>query len=227
MLLRLRKILLWTALAILLIPPIGLAAFRVVPPPITPLMLIRLAQGEGLTRTWKPLDDIAPQLRAAVIASEDNLFCEHTGFDIGSIQDAMDDWEAGRGTRGASTISMQTAKNLFLWPGRNLVRKGLEAYATVWMELLWPKARIAEVYLNIAEWGPGLYGAEAAAQAYFHKPAAKLTRRDAALMAAVLPNPRAWNPAKPTAYIQGRARTIERRMHQVGPALLDCVGGEP
>jgi monofunctional glycosyltransferase len=224
---RLRKILLWSALGILLAPPIGLVAFRIVPPPVTPLMLIRSAEGEGLTRTWKPLGEISPQLRAAVIASEDNLFCTHNGFDIGSIQDAMEDREAGRGTRGASTISMQTAKNLFLWPGRNLVRKGLEAYVTLWMEFLWPKSRIAEVYLNIAEWGPGLYGAEAAAQAYFRKPAASLTRRDAALLAAVLPNPRAWSPAKPTPYIQGRAQIIQRRMTQVGPALLDCVGGEP
>lgn len=224
---RIRKILLWTALVLLLGPPVGLVAFRVLPPPVTPLMLIRLAEGEGLTRTWKPLDEIAPQLRAAVIASEDNLFCTHTGFDLNSLQDAVEDWEAGRGTRGASTISMQTSKNLFLWPGRNLVRKGLEAYVTLWMELLWPKTRIAEVYLNIAEWGPGIYGAEAAAQAYFHKPAAKLTRRDAALMAAVLPNPRVWSPAKPTAYIARRSRIIQRRMTQVGPALLDCVGGEP
>lgn len=227
MLRRVRNILLWVALVVLLGPPIGLVAFRIVPPPITPLMLIRAVEGEGLTRTWVQLAEISPRLRAAVIASEDNLFCTHTGFDLGSIQDAMDDWEAGRGTRGASTISMQTAKNLFLWPGRNLIRKGLEAYVTAWMELLWPKSRIAEVYLNIAEWGPGIYGAEAAAQAYFHKPATDLTRRDAALMAAVLPNPRRWSPAKPTGYIAGRARTIERRMAQVGPALLDCVGGEP
>lgn len=227
MLRRLRAIVLWVALVVLLAPPIGLVAFRIVPPPLTPLMLIRAAEGEGMVRTWKPLAEISPQLRAAVIASEDNLFCSHAGFDLDSLQDAMEDREAGRGSRGASTISMQTAKNLFLWPGRNLVRKGLEAYATVWMELLWPKSRIAEVYLNIAEWGPGLYGAEAAAQAYFHKPAASLTRRDAALLAAVLPNPRAWSPAKPTAYISGRAQIIQRRMAQVGPALLDCVGGEP
>lgn len=227
MLRRLRSIVLWVALVVLLAPPIGLVAFRIVPPPVTPLMLIRAAEGEGMVRTWKPLAEISPQLRAAVIASEDNLFCSHAGFDLDSLQDAMEDREAGRGSRGASTISMQTAKNLFLWPGRNLVRKGLEAYATLWMELLWPKSRIAEVYLNIAEWGPGLYGAEAAAQAYFHKPAASLTRRDAALLAAVLPNPRAWSPAKPTAYISGRAQIIQRRMAQVGPALLDCVGGEP
>jgi monofunctional biosynthetic peptidoglycan transglycosylase len=162
-----------------------------------------------------------------VIAAEDNLFCTHHGFDLGSLQDAFDDWQDDRRTRGASTISMQTSKNLFLWPGRDFVRKGAEAYVTAWMELLWPKTRIAEVYLNIAEWGPGLYGAEAAARAYFKKPAADLSRREAALLAAVLPNPRAWSPARPTAYIARRAATLQRRMTQLGPALLACIGGDP
>lgn len=222
-----RRILLGLALAALLGPPLGLVAFRVLPPPITPLMLIRLVEGEELRKTWTPLARISPHLRAAVIAAEDNLFCTHSGFDVASLQDAFDDWQEDRRTRGASTISMQTAKNLFLWPGRDLIRKGAEAYVTLWLEFLWPKSRIAEVYLNIAEWGPGLYGAEAAAQTYFRKPAADLTRREAALLAAVLPNPRAWNPAQPTNYIANRAATLQRRAGQLGPALLACVGGEP
>lgn len=214
------------ALVVLAGPPFGLIVYRVLPPPITPLMVIRWIDGEGLRRDWTDLNNISPRLRAAVIAGEDNLFCQHHGFDIGSIEDAYDDWMAGERARGASTISMQTAKNLFLWPGRNLVRKALEAYITVWMELLWPKRRIEEVYLNIAEWGPGLYGAQAAAEHYFRRSASRLTRRQAALMAAVLPNPRLWSPARPTAYIQERARTLERRMRQLGPRLA-CVGGRP
>lgn len=201
---RLRKILSATAIVALLGPPIGLAALRVIPPPVTPLMLIRVFQGEGIAKSWMPLSRISPHLRAAVIAAEDNLFCTHAGFDLESLQDAVDDWSEGKRTRGASTISMQTAKNVFLWPGRDIVRKGAEAYVTAWMELLWPKSRIAEVYLNVAEWGPGLYGAEAAARHYFKKPAARLSRREAALLAAVLPNPLAWNPAKPTSYIANR-----------------------
>jgi monofunctional biosynthetic peptidoglycan transglycosylase len=222
----LRKVAIVVALVVLAGPPAGLLVYLVLPPPITPLMVIRLFEGEGLTRDWAGLKVISPYLRAAVIAGEDNLFCQHHGFDVDSIADAYDDWRAGERTRGASTISMQTAKNLFLWPGRNPLRKGLEAYVTVWLELLWPKRRIAEVYLNIVEWGPGIYGAEAAAQHYFRIPAARLSRRQAALMAAVLPNPRVWSPARPTAYIQERVHVLERRMGQLGP-LLACVGGRP
>jgi monofunctional biosynthetic peptidoglycan transglycosylase len=126
--------------------------------------------------------------------------------------------------RGASTLSMQVAKNLFLWPGRDFARKGMEAYITVFIELLWSKRRIMEVYLNIAEWGDGLYGIEAAARKHFGKPAAALTPREAALLAAVLPNPREWSPAPPSPYIAGRADVIGRRAGQLG-ALLACVGG--
>jgi len=223
---RLRKAVIIGVLAVLAGPPFGLAVYRFLPPPITPLMVIRLVEGKGLSRDWTDIEAISPYLRAAVIAGEDNLFCRHFGFDIDSIQDAYEDWAAGERTRGASTISMQTARNLFLWPGRNLLRKALEAYATVWLELLWPKERIAEVYLNIVEWGPGLYGAEAAARHYFRVPVARLSRRQSSLMAAVLPGPRAWSPARPTAYIRERAQVLERRMDQLGP-LLACVGGKP
>lgn len=223
---RLRKVVIIVALVVLAGPPLGVVFFRVVPPPITPLMVIRLFEGEGLDKDWTGLEDISPHLRAAIIAGEDNLFCEHFGFDLESLQDAVEDWASGDRLRGASTLSMQTSKNLLLWPGRDLVRKGMEAYTTVWLELLWPKTRIAEVYLNIAEWGPGVYGAEAAARHHFGVPAAKLSRQQAALLAAVLPNPREWSPAKPSDYIRQRARTLRLRMKQLGPRL-ECIGGKP
>ncbi len=211
-----------TLLAILLLPTALILLYRVVPPPITPLMVLRLVQGEGLSKDWRPLAAISPMLPKAVIASEDNRFCEHHGFDWTELgQQANRAW-SGKATRGASTITMQVAKNILLWPGRDPVRKLLEAVLTPQIELLWNKRRIIEVYLNVAETGPGLYGAEAAAQHYFGKPASGLTSREAALIAAVLPNPRLWSPQRPTRYIQQRARTIERRIGQLGP-LLDCV----
>lgn len=199
--------------------------YRLVPPPGTPLMLIRWAEeGADAERQWVPLSAISPHLVRAVIAAEDARFCAHHGFDWEAIQEAMEENEDGGPLRGGSTISMQTAKNAFLWPGRTWVRKGVEAGFTLLIETLWPKRRIAEIYLNIVEWGDGLYGAEAAARRHFGKPAAALTRREAALLAVVLPNPRRWNPARPTAYIQGRAATIERRMAVVErDGLDDCA----
>ena len=185
-------------------------------------MLIRLAEGEGISKDWVPLSEISPQAPLAVVASEDNRFCVHHGFDFKAIRNAMADYEEGGDLRGASTISMQTSKNLFLWPGRNWIRKGLEAYLTVFLELLWPKQRIMEVYLNEVEWGPGIYGIEAASRKYFRKPAARLTRYESALLAAVLPNPREWRPNPPDAYVASRARTIAARIPKLGP-LLDCV----
>jgi monofunctional glycosyltransferase len=186
--------------------------YRFMPPPVTPLMVIRLVEGEGLHKTWEPSERISADLFRAVIASEDAKFCDHHGFDWDALSAAADRYQEGRRAPGASTISMQTAKNVFLWPGRSIVRKAFEAYFTVWLELLWGKERIAEVYVNIIEWGPGLYGAEAAAQSYFAKPAAELNAREASLMAAILPNPRRWSAARPTAYILGRAQTIRARM---------------
>lgn len=209
-------------LAILLLPSAVILLYRVVPPPITPLMVWRLIQGEGLTKEWRPLDSISPELPRAVIASEDNRFCEHAGFDWVELRHQVDRAWAGESTRGASTITMQVAKNVLLWPGRDPVRKLFEAILTPQIELFWNKRRIIEVYLNVAETGPGLYGAEAASRHYFDKPASALTRREAALVAAVLPNPRLWSPQRPTRYILQRARTIERRIGQLGP-LLDCV----
>jgi monofunctional biosynthetic peptidoglycan transglycosylase len=201
------------AVALLLgLPGAGILLYGLVPPPVTPLMVQRLFEGEGLQRQWASRQAIAPDLFRAVIAAEDARFCEHYGFDAVELDKALRDWRRGRRIRGASTITMQTAKNLFLWPGRNLVRKGAEAYLTPWLELGWSKARILELYVNVAEWGPGIYGAEAAARAYFGKSAVALSAGEAALLAAVLPNPREWTPAKPSAYVRERARTIRTRM---------------
>ncbi|MBF0394313.1 MAG: monofunctional biosynthetic peptidoglycan transglycosylase [Alphaproteobacteria bacterium] len=180
-------------------------------------MVIRLAQGEGLDKRWVGLADIAPDLRRAVIASEDAKFCAHRGFDFEAIRRAFERLGGKGQLRGASTISMQVSKNVFLWPGRDFLRKGLEAWLTVLLETLWSKHRILEVYLNVAEWGPGLYGAEAASRHWFAKPAAALTRRESALLAAVLPNPREWSPARPSARVAHKAGVIEGRMRQVGP----------
>jgi monofunctional glycosyltransferase len=214
---------LFKGLLILMLAPAALIGlYRFLPPPITPLMVIRLVEGEGLEKDWVPLDQMAPVLPQAVIAGEDNLFCRHWGFDLGSLEGEIRDFLAGRPARGASTLTMQTAKNLFLWPERSLFRKAIEAWLTPQIELLWPKRRILEFYLNIVEFGPGIYGAEAASQAYFGKPASALISQEAALLAAVLPNPRQWSPASPTRYLSGRERIIRTRIGQLGP-LLDCA----
>jgi monofunctional biosynthetic peptidoglycan transglycosylase len=196
--------------------PLGLVClYRFVPPPLTPLMVIRLFQGEGLDKDWVPLSAISPELQRAVMASEDAKFCTHHGFDWAAIDNAMDVYEDGGHVLGASTISMQTAKNLFLWPGRDFLRKGIEAMLTVMLETVWPKRRIMEVYLNIIEWGPGIYGAEAAARHYYRKPAAQLTQREAAALAAVLPSPRRWSPIAPGGHVASRIPVISARMSAV------------
>lgn len=196
--------------------------YRFVPPPFTPLQLIRmtgqLRSGEKMeaSRDWVSLNDISPHMIRAVIASEDNNFLKHYGIDFEAVRKAREMNKKGRTMRGASTISQQTAKNVFLWPDRTWVRKGLEVYFTGLIEIFWGKQRIMEVYLNVIEMGDGIYGAEMAAQNYFHKPASDLSRGEAALIAAVLPNPRRWNPAAPTAYIQRRKQSILRVMGQLG-----------
>lgn len=197
------------------LPTVVTLVLRVVPPPITPLMVIRHVQGFGLDKDWRDLDDISPHLRRAVIAAEDGKFCSHWGFDWDAIDNAIDRYEDGGPVLGASTISMQTAKNLYLWPGRNFLRKGAEAYLTLYLEALWPKRRILETYLNIVEFGPGLYGAEAASRHYFGKSAAALSAREAALLAAVLPAPLDRSPAHPTAYVARRGALIDARADQV------------
>lgn len=204
-------------------PPTVILAFRVLPPPATPLMLIRLAEGQPLRQDWVAYERISPALADAVIAAEDNLFCEQAlGFDTAALRGQIEAWWAGERPRGASTITMQTAKNLLLWPGRDPLRKLLEAWLTPQLALLWPKRRVLEVYLNVVEFGPGTYGAEAAARAFFGKPASELTTREAALLAAVLPRPLAWSAQRPEPHVRRRAALIERRVAQLGP-LLACA----
>ncbi len=220
---RFGRALVWIVLGLLLLPVPFVAAYQFLAPPVTPLMLIREAEGEPMHQTWVPLTRISPALVRAVVASEDEAFCRHHGFDWAQLGEAWDEYQRGRGMRGASTISMQTAKNLFLWPERSLIRKALEAYLTALLEFAWPKQRIMEVYLNVIEWGHGIYGAEAAARAHFKKSAASLSSQEAALLAAVLPNPRRFSVASPTPYIEGRVNTILTRMPRVEtPSPYGC-----
>jgi monofunctional biosynthetic peptidoglycan transglycosylase len=211
------------AIFILLVPaPVLLMLmFRAVPVPGTPQMLLSLVTGEGAHYSWAAMNDIAPSLAHAVIASEDQKFCSHHGFDWGSIDSAMRSYQDGGRLRGASTISQQTARSLFLLPVHSWVRKGLEAWLTVLEEALWPKRRILTVYLNVVDWGHGNFGAEAAAHAYFHRSAASLSPRQAARLAAVLPDPGEWRVARPGPYVASRASLILRRTSEVRRDRLD------
>lgn len=199
---------------------------RFVPPPLTGIRVERRIlswfsdEPHQARSTWVPLEDIAPCMGLAVIAAEDQTFPDHNGFDWASIQKAVTHNEKSRRKRGASTVSQQTAKNLFLWSSRSWVRKGFEVYFTGAMELLWPKARILETYLNVVEFGDGLFGVEAASQAYFHKPAKRLRPSEAALLAAVLPNPHKFKVSAPSAYILGRQAWILNQMQQLGGEKL-------
>ena len=205
-------------------PVVAVAVYRFAPPPVTFLMVQRAFEGRGFERRWVPIEKISPSLVRAVIAAEDARFCEHHGFDLKAIEKAMAANAAGKKLRGGSTISQQTAKNVFLWPGRDWVRKGLEAWFTVLIEVGWGKERIMEVYLNSIEWGPGLYGAEAAAQRNFKVPASKLTTQQAARLAAIVPKPLAWKAAKPGPYMKRRAGSINRNAKAVRrEGLTSCV----
>src|SRR6185437_5456528 len=205
---KLRKVLLYLFLFSIL----SVIFFRFIPIPLTPLMLIRcneqLWSGKKLKlkKDWTSLENMSPYMAKAVMASEDQLFMEHWGFDTHSIKKAFEsnNRKKKKGIKGASTISQQVAKNVFLWPSRSWIRKGLEAYFTVLIEVFWSKKRIMEVYLNVTEMGDGIYGAEKASEIYFKRPAKKLTASEAALIAAVLPNPRKWSPTHPTDYIHKR-----------------------
>ena len=209
------RILIILAFLAFVIPPLGMAFFAVVPVWTTPTLLVREMSGQGLVRVPVPLGTISPALIRAVIASEDTRFCQHKGFDWDAIDKASATNAEGGKLRGASTISQQTAKNVLLWPGRDWVRKGLEAYATFFMEHLWSKKRIMETYLNIAEWGPGIYGAEAAARYHFGKTAGTLSDNEAARLAVILPDPRHWRPGRSEGYVATRAAVIESRMTKV------------
>jgi monofunctional biosynthetic peptidoglycan transglycosylase len=222
----LKRILVILLVVAFVIPPAWTLVDRFVPPPVTPLMLIRLGQGHGLDYRWRPLSKISPAFVQAAIAAEDQRFCEHHGFDVQALQKAMAHNER-RPTkiRGGSTISQQTAKNVFLWPDRTFVRKGIEAYFTVLIEALWGKRRIMETYLNVVELGPGIYGAEAAAQRYFGVDAAHLTNVQASRLAAVLPDPLKWSPDNPGPYVQRRSRHIGGAARFIrNDGLAACVG---
>jgi monofunctional biosynthetic peptidoglycan transglycosylase len=197
------------------LPLLLLLLFRVVPVPGTPQMLASWLMGTGAHYRWIEPGRISPSLFGAVIASEDQKFCLHHGFDWGSIDKAMRAHEHGARLRGASTISQQTARSLFLLPVRSWIRKGLEAWLTVLEEALWPKRRILAVYLNIVDWGNGNFGAEAASQAYFHRSAATLTMKEATRLAAILPDPDDWRAAHPGPYVARRAALLMRRMSEV------------
>lgn len=207
---------------------LAVVLYRYVPVYITPLMVIRLVEqnnaGEEyrMKHKWVPIDEITHNMPQAVVASEDNLFMSHNGFDLDQIEKAIDEAKRGKRNRGASTISQQTAKNVFLWNGGGFVRKGLEAYFTVLIELLWGKGRIMEIYLNSIEMGDGIYGVEAVAQEKFGKKASKLSRGECALIAATLPNPLKFDSARPSSYIIKRKGQILRLMSLVEPVPMGC-----
>ena len=205
-------------------PILTVAVYRFLPPPVTWLMVERTFQGHGFNRTWRSIDQMSPQLTRSVIAAEDAKFCEHHGFDFEAMQKAMAHNERSGKVRGGSTISQQTAKNVFLWPDRDYVRKGLEAYFTVLIEGLWGKRRIMEVYLNSVEWGPGVYGAEAAALKNFGVGADRLNPAQAARLAAILPSPLKWQAAKPGPYVRKRSGKIGAAAGTVDrEGMADCV----
>ena len=196
--------------------------FKFVPIPFTPLMVIRAIENKidgndmVCSHDWEPIDNISVNLQKAVIASEDARFLTHKGFDFDAIQKAMENNEKGKKLKGGSTISQQTAKNVFLWQGRSYFRKGLEAYFTVLIEMIWGKERIMEVYLNSIEMGDGVYGAEAATQYWYRKECSNLTKIEAAGIAAILPNPRKFKASNSSAFINARKARIVKRMRQVG-----------
>jgi len=208
------------------IPVLLILLFRFVPIPLTPQMIASLATGGRLHHEWVAYRDIAPALGRAVIAAEDQKFCSHNGFDWQSINKAIETHERHprRRLRGASTISQQAARTIFLLPARSWVRKGMEAYLTVLIEALWPKQRILSAYLNLVDWGHGNFGAEAAAENYFHKPAGALTAYEAARLAAILPNPDEWHAVAAGPYVAARTGTLMGRMAAVSRDGLDaCV----
>ena len=203
-----------------IIVSIGLVLlFKWVPVPITPLMVIRYFEKDSpkiLKHDWEPIENISKNLQLAVICSEDQNFLKHNGFDIKAIEKAYENNKKGKRIKGGSTISQQTAKNVFLWPQRSWFRKGLETYFTFLIELFWSKERIMEVYLNTIEMGNGIYGAEAAAQHWFKKPASKLSKVEASAITAILPNPRKYKANPVTNYIASRKNWIMRQMNFYG-----------
>lgn len=199
-----------------------IALFSVAPVPLTPLMLLRLTDGHGLTKDWVPIEQMSPHLARSVIAAEDNRFCAHNGVDWSAVGDVVSEYREDGRLRGASTVSMQTVKNLYLWPGRSVIRKGIEVGLVHALEAAWSKERIMEVYLNIAELGPGVYGVQAAAQHHFDRDAADLTAAQAAALVSILPAPLHRDPTAQSATMGRRVGRIRRSIRNLGP-LLECV----
>ena len=219
---KVKKIIFWGTCSFFVLSLFSVVVLKWFPVYITPLVMIRSGEyalaGKWVSvqKEWVSLNEISPHLRKAVIASEDPKFLSHSGFDFEAIARAIDANKRRKIKMGASTISQQTAKNVFLYPSRTYLRKGLEAYFTVLIENIWDKRRILEVYLNVIELGPGIYGAEAASQYYYNKPARDLSLGEAQLFAAILPNPRRWNPKKPTNFVLRRRNFIRRNIALLG-----------
>lgn len=223
---RLIKLIAWFAAAAVFFSAGAVVLLRFVPPPASAFMAARYIEGlldekrrKEIEYRWVDMADISPHMALAAVAAEDQRFPRHWGFDLREIREALDGMGNGH-PRGASTISQQTVKNLFLWNGRSYFRKGLEACLTVLVEACWPKRRILEVYLNVAEFGDGIYGVDAAARKFFRKPPSRLTKEESALLAAVLPNPKRYRAAAPSAYVRGRAARIAKQMRNLGDAYL-------
>ena len=193
--------------------------------PVSTLIIGRAATLQSVDRKWVALDDIAPVLAHSVLMSEDGKFCSHHGVDWVELNGVIDDALEGEKTRGASTLPMQAVKNLFLWPQRSYIRKIIEVPYALVADLVWSKPRMMEIYLNIVEWDEGVFGAEAASRHYFNKPASQLTRREAALLAVTLPNPKGRNPAKPSKSLSRLAKVVEERAKQSG-AYIRCLASE-
>jgi monofunctional biosynthetic peptidoglycan transglycosylase len=221
----LRRLLIAILIVVVVVPPAWVLVYRFAPPPITFLMVERVFQGHGVDHRWRPISAISPAVVRAAIASEDSRFCEHDGFDLNAIDKALRHDARGRGRlRGGSTISQQTAKNVFLWPGRSWVRKGIEAWFTVLIEKVWGKRRIMEVYLNTIELGPGVYGVGAASRRYFGAGADDLSPSEAARLAAIIPSPLKWKAADPGPYVRRRTGRIAARAGAVRRGgLAACV----
>ena len=220
-----KRIFRWTGRIVLFLFAFSIVltiAYRWVNPPVTPLMLMRkVSEGVPIQKKWVDIKDISPHLIACAVAAEDNSFLGHRGFDFGAIDKAVNERKSGKRIRGASGISQQTAKNVFLWQKQSWIRKGLECYFTVLIELFWSKERIMEVYLNVIEMGNGIYGCEMASQIYFKKSAKNISLHQAALLTACYPSPRKRNPSKPTTYLNNRASQIAHLTKLIGKINFD------
>jgi monofunctional biosynthetic peptidoglycan transglycosylase len=220
---RAAKLLAWIALGWLVLVLLLILAYRFINPPASALMMQQWITGQSVSQKWVAIDDMSPNIVRAVMLSEDGRFCQHSGIDFEALEDAVERAGDGSAARGASTISMQVIKNMFLWPSKSYLRKAIELPLTYGMELVWPKRRIMEVYLNIAQWGPGIFGVATASEFYFRKPARSLSERDAARLAVSLPNPLVRNAGKPGPGLQRLANAIQVRMRLAPSRQLACI----